>query len=352
MKRLFEKRLLGPEDLKPSRDDFEVVGVFNPGAVRSPSGAIFLLVRVAERPAEKRSGFVALPRYDIDSGQIAVDWEPEDDVRFLDARVVMDRAAETVRLTFISHLRTVVLSDDGRDVADVTPYGLRPGTGNEEFGVEDPRITWLAGSAQVAYVAVSRHGVSTALAETQDFQTFTRRGIIFCPENKDVSFFPEKIGDRFYALHRPNAGTPFCKPEMWLASSPDMLSWGGHRHLLTGQGLWDAGRIGGGAPPIKTDRGWLCVYHGNAPMEGHRGVGAYTAGALLLDLEDPGRILARAPEIMAPQADFEREGFMPDVVFPTGIVSDGDKLSVYYGAADTCTAVVEWSLQELLEQLA
>ena len=101
-----------------------------------------------------------------------------------------------------------------------------PDSEMEEFGVEDPRITALGGRYYFTYVAVSRHGAATALASTTDFRQFERHGIIFCPENKDVVLFPEQVGGEFVALHRPNAATPFCRPEMWVARSPDLVRLG------------------------------------------------------------------------------------------------------------------------------
>jgi predicted GH43/DUF377 family glycosyl hydrolase len=145
--------------------------------------------------------------------------------------------------------------------------------------------------------------------------------------------------------------TPFAKPEMWLATSPDLVHWGGHEHLLGSGGDWDIGRVGAGAPPIRTGRGWLAMYHGNSRREETGGVGAYSAGLLLLNLDDPRRILAARGQVFVPEAEFELEGFVPKVVFPTGIVEKDDILQVYYGAADTATAMVEFSRKEALSLL-
>jgi predicted GH43/DUF377 family glycosyl hydrolase len=198
---------------------------------------------------------------------------------------------------------------------------------------------------------VSRHGAATALASTRDFRTFERHGIIFPPENKDVLLFPERIGGRYLALHRPNPATHFARPEMWLAASPDLVHWGRHGVFLGGDDAWELDRIGGGAPPLRLPGGWLEIYHGSSRGRGDRAVGAYSAGALLLDPDEPRRILGRSPRLFRAEAPFETEGFVPDVVFPTGIVPRGDELLVYYGAADACTAVVEFSVAELLERL-
>ncbi|MDQ3329448.1 MAG: hypothetical protein M3552_02145 [Planctomycetota bacterium] len=228
-----------------------------------------------------------------------------------------------------------------------------PEAESEEYGVEDPRITPLGDRFYVTYVAVSRHGPATALASTTDFRTFERHGIIFCPENKDVVLFPEPIGDSYWALHRPVCGTPFTRPEMWIARSPDVMHWGGHLPLAVSGEEWRSGRVGGGAPPIRVPEGWLVIYHGNRQPARPGDVGAYYGGALLLDSNDPTRVMGRMAEpFLTPELDFEVAGFVPNVVFPTGIVRDGESLLVYYGAADACTAVAEFSERELLDAVA
>lgn len=346
MKRLFNRCLLRPEDVQPSQEDLRVAGVFNPGVASTPEGVV-LLVRVAETPKERRTGFIGLPRWDFESARVSVDWVKEDEVVMDDPRVVRIRNSGLVRLTFISHLR-IARSRGGREIDSIDEKRFEPATPTEEFGVEDPRITPVEDRYYITYVAVSRHGAATALASTTDFREFERHGMIFCPENKDMVLFPERIDGRFLALHRPTTATPFSKPEIWLANSPDLIHWGGHEPLLGGGGDWDIGRIGAGAPPIRTAEGWLEIYHGNDRRAGDSGIGKYSAGALLLDLENPRRIRRPLGKILTPETDYERRGFVPNVVFPTGIVPTGDTLLIYYGAADTATAVVELKLSEIL----
>jgi predicted GH43/DUF377 family glycosyl hydrolase len=349
LKRLFERLLVSPSDLKPLRDDFEVVGVFNPGAIIA-AGEVILMVRVAERPRERRPGLTALPRWKGGAG-LAIDWVPDDAIEFVDPRVVKRKADGLVRLTFISHLR-VVRCGNGRSVHEVTDVRFLPDSDLEEFGVEDPRITAIDGRFLFTYVAVSRHGAATALAWTRDFRQFERHGVIFCPENKDVVLFPERIDGEYVALHRPNAATPFCRPEMWVARSPDLIHWGQHACLHGGGAEWETGRVGAGTPPVRVADGWLEIYHGNRQPTRPGEVGTYSTGALMLDPKDPARVLRRAPtSIFEPTAEFERHGFVPNVVFPTGIVESGDSYLVYYGAADSCTAVVEFGRDELCEAL-
>jgi len=337
-----------PGDVLPSGDDFEIIGTFNPGAVKTGDGTT-LLIRVAERPRAGRPGLTGLPRWE--AGSITTDWVANDAVEIVDPRVVRCKTDGLVRLTFTSHLK-IVRSLDGLEVDDFNGSVFAPAGPFEEFGVEDPRITPLEGRFYVTYVAVSRHGVATALASTDDFQAFTRHGVIFGPENKDVVLFPEQIDGHYVALHRPSGSAGFARPEMWLARSPDLLHWGEHQHLLGVGASWDSGRIGAGPPPLRVAEGWLVIYHGNARPARPGDVGIYSAGAMLLAYEDPSRILRRgSTPLLTPQADFEREGFVPNVVFPTGIIADGDSLLVYYGAADTISAVIRLSLDEVLDSL-
>lgn len=349
LRRLATQLLLRPEDLPASRPDFEVVGAFNPGAVRV-GNEVVLLVRVAERPRERRAGFTGLPRWDVAEG-LRVDWVPDGEIELVDPRVVRRKRDGLVRLTFISHLR-VVRCGDGRAVREVGSETLRPLDETEEFGVEDPRITPVDGRYYITYVAVSRHGPATALASTSDFRTFERHGVIFCPENKDVVLFPEPIGGAYAALHRPVCGTPFTRPEMWAARSPNLFHWGAHAPLAVGGVGWQSGRVGAGTPPIRVAEGWLEIYHGNHQPTRPGEIGAYRAGAILLDPDDPARVLKLTPEpFFSPEADFEIGGFVSNVVFPTGIVRDNGALLIYYGAADAYTAVVEYAEQELLDTL-
>ena len=347
--RLSTRLLLRPEDVPPSRDDFEVVGVFNPGAIRA-GAEVVILARVAERPKERRTGYTGLPRWDPDLGS-SIDWVPDSDLEAVDPRVVRRKADGLVRLTSTSHLR-VIRCGDGRAVREVTGVTFRPQEVTEEYGIEDPRITAIEGRYYFTYVAVSRHGPASALASTSDFRTFYRHGVIFCPENKDVVLFPEKVGGAFAALHRPVCGTPFTRPEMWAARSPDLIHWGTHAPLALPGGDWQSGRVGAGCPPLRVPDGWLEIYHGNRHPARPGDVGDYFAGAVLLDPNDPAKVRRHSPgSFFMPEADFEMAGFVPNVVFPTGVVRDQGVLLIYYGAADAFTAVAEFSERDLLDAM-
>lgn len=347
--RLRAERLLGPEDLRPLNEHFKVLGVFNPGAIRV-GDEVVLLVRVAETPSDDRPGFVGLPRYG-ESGDTFVDWTPADELDCSDPRVVRRKSNGVVRLTSISHLRVLRRLARGDPDWTAGPVFL-PESSIEEYGVEDPRITEIDGRYWITYVVVSRHGAATALASTLDFITFERHGVIFAPENKDVVLFPRKIEGKYVALHRPTAKTNFCRPEIWLSRSPDLLHWGEHQPLLSGLADWEAERIGAGPPPIELPSGWLVIYHGCGGSDQVGGVGEYCAGAVVLDLLDPAQILHRGDKpIFRPVADFEREGVVPNVVFPTALVESEATLKVFYGAADTAVGVMELPMRSLLGSL-
>lgn len=344
-RRILTRCLLRPADVTPQFERFEVIGTFNPAAVEFEDG-VALLARVAERPIETREGYVALPYWDWQRGGVAIDWRREDEVEPIDPRMVRIKSSGLIRLTFLSWL-LVAFSRDGITIDSFGDQAFLPANRYEAFGVEDPRLTRIDDRFYFTYVAVSEYGVATSLASTADFKSFERHGIIFCPENKDVVLFPEKIDDQYVALHRPTQ-LSFSLPEIWIARSPDLCYWGSHQRLLGEEVAWATAKIGGGTPPIRTDRGWLSLFHGHAKPDAGVGVGAYAAAALLLDLDRPERVIGFSPQpVMVAEEEFERSGFLPDIVFPTGLIRRQDDVLVYYGAADTATGVAQYSLSDL-----
>jgi predicted GH43/DUF377 family glycosyl hydrolase len=331
----------------PSRTDLEVIGAFNPAVTRL-DGDVILLLRVAEAlPASP--GEVSAPIYNADSQQLEVKtWRRSNHVDASDPRVII--AQGRTWLTSISHLRIARSADGIHFDVDPAP-ALFPETPYEAFGIEDPRSTLIDGTYWINYTAVSPFGVSTALASTTDFKKFERHGIIFPPTNKNVTIFPEKIGGRFAALHRPMLDG-FERPAIWAASSPDLKSWGNHRFVASARDAsWDNDKVGGGAVPFRVcsgdHDGWLAVYHGVTASPY-----AYSLGALLLDREDPSHVLARSRDpILEPEAQYERDGFFSGVVFTCGLLVDDDRVRIYYGAADGVTAVADLSLEAILAGL-
>ncbi len=339
-----ENPILRPAEVKPSREDFEVAGVFNAGVARLGEEVI-LLLRVAEKPVTRGADPVLCPIYDVTTGRITIRPfarnDPNND--FSDPRLVL-RPKETY-LTSISHLRLARSTDGIRfQVADAPALG--PACEYETFGLEDPRITHLDGRFYVDYVGVSPLGVTTCLASTRDFESFERHGVIFHPDNKDVVLLPARIAGKYYALHRPHSSL-FARNDLWLAESPDLVAWGNHRHLLgTRDGLWDETRLGAGAPPVRLEAGWLELYHG---ADRHN---RYCLGAVLLDAERPWQVLARSDRpLFEPEMDYERAGFFGNVVFTCGLLLENERLKVYYGAADTAICYAEIPLPDLYENL-
>ncbi len=171
-------------------------------------------------------------------------------------------------------------------------------------------------------------------------------------DDRDVFFFPEKIGGRYVMLSRSQnrvGESNGCeKPSIWISYSDDLLEWDNYKLLCKGEQPWEAQKIGGSTPPIKTEKGWLFLYHGVS--EGERG--AYAVGAMLLDLNDPEKIIARTKEpIMVPEHDYETSGFYGGCVFPTGAFVVEKTLYVYYGAGDRYCCQATTDIGRLLDYL-
>ena len=213
--------------------------------------------------------------------------------------------------------------------------------------MEDCRVTEIDGTFYLTYTAVSPLGVAVGMQSTRDWKTFERHGLILPCHNKDCAIFPEKVGGEYFMLHRPSAVEGLGGNYIWLARSPDLLHWGNHRCIATTRpGTWESARVGTGAAPIRTDAGWLEIYH--AADAQHR----YCLGVLLLDLDDPYKVVARSREpIMAPSAPYELTGFFGNVVFTNGHVVDGDALTVYYGASDEVICRADFSVAEIVASL-
>lgn len=342
-----ENPLITPKDVPPYHEGFEVIGTFNAGVTKFQD-EIILLLRVAERPVSHDENIVKAPVFNPDTGLVEIYEFRKDDPRydFSDPRVIKNASTgQFVYLTSLSYLR-IARSKDGRHFTVEDKPFVYPSNQLEVFGIEDPRITFIDGTYFIYFSAVSPKGVGEAMVSTKDFQQVTHHGMIFAPENKDVLIFPEKINGKYYALHRPVPKSNGA-PEIWIAESDNLLYWGNHQFLLgLREDKWDSGRIGGGAVPIKTDRGWLELYHGASKDN------RYCMGAVLLDLHDPTKVIARSDQpILEPEADYETNGFFGNVVFSCGAIVEGDMVKMYYGVADTSMACAELRLSEILNSL-
>ena len=215
----------------------------------------------------------------------------------------------------------------------------------ESSGVEDPRITVIDGTIYIVYTAYSGYGPAMALATTKDFVNFERHGLISEPGNKDGLLFPRKVGGRYVRFDRP-IGNDVGR--VWVSFSNDLHYWGdSHVVISPRSGYWDTYRVGASCVPIETDAGWLEIYHGVKMTSGGP---IYRAGVVLLDLEDPSRVIARSNvPILSPRMAYERVGDVNNVVFPSAaIVEDDGEVKVYYGAADTAICVATTTLPKLL----
>jgi beta-1,2-mannobiose phosphorylase / 1,2-beta-oligomannan phosphorylase len=224
-----------------------------------------------------------------------------------------------------------------------------PSSDIDARGVEDPRVTFLEGRFYMAYTAYGRlakhpepgtpaSGITPMLAVSDDLITWEVVGpVVEGEDNKDHALFPERVGERFVTFHRR-------PPSIWLAFSSDLRSWGDHVEILRPRpGSWDGKRVGAGGPPIRTEEGWLVLYHGYD--ERH----TYCMGTALLALDDPRRVLARPREpILEPQETWEIKGDVPNVVFGTANPVVDGTVHLYYGAADRVVGLASAPLDALL----
>jgi predicted GH43/DUF377 family glycosyl hydrolase len=297
--RLNSNPVITPDD----GQGWEVGGTFNPGAVDA-DGTIHLLYRAVDGDGTSRLGYAR--------------------------------------------------SKNGGDITNRSPSPvLQPSAEWEEFGCEDPRITYLNGAFYVTYTAYSQRGPRIALASTTDFSQFSKYGIIGPDLNdKDCVLFPEPVDGKITLLHRVRGRIQVAYFDSLEALENPQDYWQEYMKRLKDFEVikqhfsWERLKVGAGAPPIRTDNGWLVIYHGVSEER------VYRAGALLLDLDDPKKVIARTREpILEPETQFERSGVVPNVVFPDGAVVHDGNLLVYYGGADRVCGAASAPLDEFLEEL-
>jgi beta-1,2-mannobiose phosphorylase / 1,2-beta-oligomannan phosphorylase len=257
-------------------------------------------------------------------------------------------------------------SKDGFYFTRRDEIAISPTEEYEKYGIEDPRIVEIDHQAYISYVILSgyvrdRPLASTALATTTDYIDYTRLGIITSKEsdNKDVVLFPEKINEKlsngeekmtYFFLHRPSSwiGSAYGvdRPSIWLGEGNSLTNFEKHTLLLKPEEKWESLKVGAGTPPIKTKHGWLVIYHG---VSNDR---VYSAGAAILDLKEPGKVVGRTKKpILEPEATYERHGDVDNVVFPTGASVIDGKLFVYYGGADKVCCLATADLNELVDSI-
>jgi predicted GH43/DUF377 family glycosyl hydrolase len=217
----------------------------------------------------------------------------------------------------------------------------------EAFGVEDPRITKINDIYYITYSAYSKFGVRIGLAKTPDFQTIERIAFITQADYRNTVLFPEKISGNYVKLDRPHSDiSPWS---IWISYSPDLIHWGNSKVIMKPVMYhWDEMKIGAGAPPIKTDRGWLNIYHGVFPtMDGS----IYRLGVALHDLNDPSKLLGVSDEwILQPEDPWEVTGYVHNVVFTCGAVPEPNgELKLYWGGADTVMCMGTAKIEKLVD---
>ncbi|MFH1710834.1 MAG: hypothetical protein ABH840_00820 [Nanoarchaeota archaeon] len=371
-----EKVLITPSMIKPSLPGLEVLGTFNPGATRLPNGDIVLYVRVMEKLVNSEDKkYLYSPRMigendyrmkidKFDKKMVKV--ESELDFVFKDGRK---------RLTFISHFRRVVLDKSGFRIKSIENkpsfYGLK---WDGELGVEDSRITKINGLYVMTYVSLSLdENVSTSYAISNDCIKWYRRGIIFGEQNKDVVMFPEMINNMYVAFDRPEGTFQFSLPHIWISYSENLEFWGEPKSIaISKEGEWDYSRNGAGPPPIKTKDGWLFLYHVVAEYEDVKNLFkgekikagltdeagqkyVYSVGAVLLDLKNPSKVIARAPgPVLIPDRPYEKGTFEnKSVVFPTGMMLDenGRDILIFSGGGDVVVSVKKVAIEDIMNAM-
>ncbi len=214
----------------------------------------------------------------------------------------------------------------------------------------DPRVLWLEDRYYVTWCN-GYHGPTIGIGYTFDFKEFTFLENGLLPFNRNGVLFPRKINGKYVMLSRPsdNGHTPFG--DIFLSQSPDMVHWGEHRYVMGVAGGWQSTKIGAGPVPIETPEGWLMFYHG--VLTSCNGF-VYSFGAALLDLEEPWKVISRGePYLLSPQKYYENVGDVPNVAFPCAALYDqaSGRIAIYYGGADTVTALAFCKMDEVLDWL-
>lgn len=216
-----------------------------------------------------------------------------------------------------------------------------------EEAIYDPRLTKIEDTYYVTYACENRFGCQIGLSRSKDLKTWEKMEPIAEPDNRNIVLFPEKIDGLYCRLDRPFSGQ---QGGVWVSYSPDLVYWGRHRNIMESRRFaWDRGKIGPGAPPIRTEKGWLEIYHGTTPY--CNGL-VYRLGLVLLDLEDPTKVLGRPKNyLLTPTELYERVGDVPNVCFACAAIpsADGKDLWIYYGGADTCMCLATAKIADLVE---
>ncbi|HWW65965.1 MAG TPA: glycosidase [Sphingomonadaceae bacterium] len=356
-----DRLILVPDDIDLSRSplaghlDAEtyVLGAFNPGLTRLPSGNLLMMVRVAEAlKTPIRDDHVHAIRWEEGGrgGRYVLDAWPLELADTADPRKFLIHGGgwRVMALTSLAWLLPVELSPDGLRIVDIHyERAIAPQGDFQCYGIEDARISKVEGRWLMTTCSVSPERHSTTLYSSDNGLDWRFEDIVLDHQNKDMLIFEGRIEDRYWAQTRPLGELYFAYPpgSEWragpsinLATSPDALHWKPYRKpgIRPHAGTVATARMGGGAPPILTDEGWLTLWHGVEPKEI---VGIYRTYWSILDRNDPSKVIrSDHTPLLEPNAELtrhlEKQMYVRDVVFTTGIVDQGDHYVIASGEAD------------------
>lgn len=215
----------------------------------------------------------------------------------------------------------------------------------------DPRVCFIEDRYYITWCNAYHNAPTIGVAYTYDFDTFYQLENAFLPFNRNGVLFPRKINGKYAMLTRPSDNGHTAFGDIYYSTSPDMIHWGCHRHVMEPLRMsqWQSTKVGAGPIPIETSEGWLLIYHG--VLSSCNGF-VYSCGAALLDLEEPWKVKYRTNKyLLAPQELYECVGDVPNVVFPCAALTDAitGRIAIYYGAADTVVGLAFAKVDELIE---
>ncbi|MFH1365298.1 MAG: hypothetical protein ABIH28_01820 [archaeon] len=366
------KIIASPKDYTPLREDFKVIGAFNPGvtSVETDKGLeTILYMRIAETPTKKISNKILLPFFKINNKErspLEIDYDTIDkkDLKKIGKKGVIPKQG-TSRLRHISLPRIVVLDKNRNIVEKRQEPIIYPTWEYERFGIEDVRITNLEdGRYFITYATPHREfGINSQILsmrnikDSKDLERVTSDNTPR-PEirGKDAVLFPEKVPSpsttemiekrkKLYASFiRPNAFSDLSTPGIWISYSPDLVHWG-QNHRLT---VSENGKVTGtGSPPVKRPYGWLEAYH-ETTME--KGKTKYVTKLMTLDLKEPWKVLTLSSTLLE-RKDFRellpKEGYVPNTVFTTGMIIDKGRTDFYQGIDDEWTTLASFYTEDV-----
>ncbi|ADC65786.1 glycosidase PH1107-related protein [Ferroglobus placidus DSM 10642] len=306
--------------IEPRGDDWEALATFNPG-VALRDDKIYVFYRAVGEYVNYISR-LGLAIFDKELNLIERKGEPvfAPDLKLWELSIEDARVTQINGFYYFTYVTTIT---------PAPPFGVR-----KKFGIPKPEQAFS----------------KCAVAVTKDFNSFKRLGIVtpHDAEERNLVLFPEKFNGKFAALHRPAKwlSENLEKPEVRFAilDIPGVIRES--RKVLEPEEKWEEKKVGAGPPPIKTEKGWLLIYHGVDERD------VYRAGAALLDLEKPWKVISKLEKpILEPEKEYEREGDVPNVVFPTGAVKIEDELLVFYGGADKVCCVASCNINDLIDEL-